>query len=252
MKTMMDVVYGTHGQKLDVYLPESQEFSVFVFFHGGGLVNGDKSGASVAAEYLTAKNVAVVSANYRMFPEAVYPDFLVDAAEAVAWVKEGLAPYGTVTKLYVGGSSAGAYMSMMLCFDPQWLGAHGMKPMDIAGFVHAAGQPTTHFNVLKYSGEDSRRVIVDERSPLWHIGLAEEYPPMIFIISDDEMENRPEQTALVVSTMKHFRYDMDKVELKVMHGGRHTFYIRLADENGVSVFGQLCWDCFCRWNGDTV
>ena len=247
MKHMADVEYGSFGQKLDLWLPECESFPVFVFFHGGGLKKGDKSSMEVAAAYLTAQGVAVVSANYRMFPEAAYPDFLVDAAEAVAWTKQKLGAYGGNGRIYVGGSSAGGYLSMMLCFDPRWLGAHGIDPMEIAGFVHAAGQPTAHFNVLESKGIDPRRVIIDETAPIWHIGRATEYPPMTFLISDDEMENRPEQTKLMISTLRHFRYDMDKVELQVLHGGRHTFYIRKVDEQGVSVFGKVCDAFFRKW-----
>lgn len=247
MKTMFDLTYGAHNQKLDLYLPEGSGFPVFIFLHGGGLKKGDKSSMAVAAEYLTEHGVAVVSANYRMFPEARYPDFIEDAADAVAWAKENIGQYGGNGRLYVGGSSAGGYLSMMLCFDPQWLGAHDIFPMDIAGFVHAAGQPTAHFNVLESRGIDPRRVIVDETAPIWHIGLAEQYPPMVFIISDDEMKNRPEQTTLVLSTMKHFDYDMSKVDLQVLSGGYHTFYIRRLDEQGVSVFGQLCDRYFTQW-----
>ena len=48
---------------------------------------------------------------------------------------------------------------------------------------------------------------------------------MLFVVSDNDMENRYEQTQLVISTLKHFRYDMSKVQLKVMHG-THCHYIR--------------------------
>lgn len=247
MKTVLDMIYTGSGQKLDLYLPDGEGFPVFVFFHGGGLKKGDKSSMEAAANYLTAHGVAVVSANYRMFPEAVYPDFIVDCADAVAWTQAHIGAYGGNGRIYVGGSSAGGYLSMMLCFDPQWLGAHGIDPMEIAGFVHAAGQPTAHFNVLESKGVDPRRVIVDETAPMWHIGRAKEYPPMIFLVSEDEMENRPEQTQLMISTLRHFRYDMDKVELQVLHGGYHTFYIRRLDEQGVSVFGRLCDAFFQKW-----
>ena len=37
----------------------------------------------------------------------------------------------------------------MLCFDEKYLKAVGMLPTDIAGYIHDAGQPTSHFNVLK-------------------------------------------------------------------------------------------------------
>ena len=77
---------------------------------------------------------------------------------------------------------------MMLCFDRRWLAVHGLSPMDFSGFIHDAGQPTAHFTVLKYRGIDSRRVIVDETAPLYHIGVDETYPPMRFLVSDHDME----------------------------------------------------------------
>ena len=109
MKTVLDMIYTGSGQKLDLYLPDGEGFPVFVFFHGGGLKKGDKSSMEAAANYLTAHGVAVVSANYRMFPEAVYPDFIVDCADAVAWTKAHIGAYGGNCRIYVGGSSAGGY-----------------------------------------------------------------------------------------------------------------------------------------------
>ena len=42
-------------------------------------------------------------------------------------------------------------------------------------------------------------------------------------ISDNDMDNRYEQTQLVLSTMKHFGYDESKICYKLMHGG-HCHY----------------------------
>ena len=66
MKVLKDVCYGKRYDKellLDVYLPETTEFSVFVFFHGGGFYRGSKSRAENFAEYLTDRGVAVVYAD---------------------------------------------------------------------------------------------------------------------------------------------------------------------------------------------
>ncbi len=241
MKTILDVCYSQEqNQYLDIYLPESEAFSVFLFFHGGGLCAGDKAGAKYFAEYLTARGIAVVSANYRMYPQAKYPDFLEDSAEAVAWVMENMKQYGKVQKIYVGGSSAGGYISQMLCFDRRWLAKYGISPMDITGFIHDAGQPTCHFNVLKERGIDSRRIIVDESAPLYHIGVDSEYPPMLVIVSDQDIQNRYEQTVLLMSTLKHFGLE-GVAQMKLM-SGKHTAYIKIYEENGDNVFGKLVWE----------
>lgn len=239
MKSIINVQYGKDpAQRLDIHLPERETFPLFIYFHGGGLETGDKSKPEVFYKYMTDKGIAVVTANYRMYPEAKYPEFVEDAAAVVAWTFANMDNYGTVQGVYVGGSSAGGYLSMMLCFDKRWLGSYDIDPMQIAGFVHDAGQPTCHFNVLRERGIDSRRVIIDDSAPLYHIGVDEKYPPMLIIISDNDMKNRYEQTMMMMSAFEHFEYDMSKIHLKVMQG-KHCAYVSRADDNGNSILGQI-------------
>ncbi len=241
MKTINGIAYDSLGNLLDLYLPEGgKPFPTFVYFHGGGLEAGSRKDALSFAEYLADRGVAVASVEYRMYPTAHYPDFLVDCAAASAWVHGHIAQYGGDGRIVLSGSSAGGYISMMLCFDPQYLGAHGLKPTDFL-FVHDAGQPTKHFNVLREAGIDTRRVIVDEASPMYHVGASPEYPPMLFIVSDNDMKNRYEQTLLMLSTLKHFGHGEDKVQLKVMHGG-HCHYLGQKDEDGNNLFGVTVYE----------
>ena len=101
MKTIKDICYSEeHKQNLDLYLPDEDRFSVFVYFHGGGLESGDEATGAKFIQYLTSHGVCVVSANYRMYPDAKYPDFLVDSAEAVAWVFKNIGSYGKAEKIY--------------------------------------------------------------------------------------------------------------------------------------------------------
>ena len=243
MRKIDNVFYNTNGnvaQTLDIYLPDQNEFDVFVYFHGGGLEAGDKSHGRIFVDYLLSKGVAVVSANYRMYPDAKYPDFIEDAASAVAWTYHNIGQYGKVKGIYVGGSSAGGYLSQMLCFDKSWLGKHGISPMDMAGFILDAGQPTCHFNVLRERNIDTRRVIVNEAAPLYHVGEDDSYPPMLIIVSDHDMKNRLEQTQLLISTLDHFGH-AEKVQCTVMNG-THCAYINAVDENGESVFGKIIFE----------
>ena len=96
---------------------------------------------------------------------------------------------------------------------------------------------TCHFNVLRERGIDTRRVIINDSAPLYHIGEDEQYPPMLIIVSDNDMQNRYEQTMLLVSTLKHFGHSKN-VQLKIMNGG-HCAYVNAVDQNGESVFGKL-------------
>jgi len=240
MRKFVDIPYAGNDhpmQMLDLYLPNTDEFPVFVYFHGGGLENGSRRDGRVMDDYLLTHGVAVAEVEYRMYPTARYPDFVEDAAAAVAWVCRHIGEYGRCRGVYVGGSSAGGYLSMMLCFDNRWLAPYGLAPTDLAGFVHDAGQPTTHFNVLRERGEDARRVIVDDAAPLYHIGKVTDLPPMLFIVSDNDMKGRYEQTQLVRATMQHFECDMSRVHYCEMHG-THCAYVHKTDENGDSILGK--------------
>ena len=92
--------------------------------------------------------------------------------------------------------------------------------------------------MLREKGIDTRKVIVDDTAPIYHIGENESYPPMLFIVSDNDMTNRYEQTILTLSTLKHFGHPEDKMKLEVRNG-THCHYVRAVDPKGNSVLGQM-------------
>ena len=63
-----------------------------VYIHGGGWVIGDKREQGKPMMYeLVARGWVCVAINYRLSPKATWPDHIVDAKRAVAWVKEHIA-----------------------------------------------------------------------------------------------------------------------------------------------------------------
>ena len=245
MRSLFHIYYSEEKipqKTLDIHLPDGQPEAVFLYMHGGGLEGGDKCGdTAFIAPYLTARGIGVVGINYRLYPNAVFPQFIEDAAEAVAWTYAYMKNELGCDKLYVGGSSAGGYLSMMLCFDSRYLEKAGLDPSAIAGYFHDAGQPTAHYNILHERGIDERRVIVDESAPLYFVGMRKSYPPMRFIVSDNDMENRYEQTVLMLSTLRHFGYK--DCDMRLMHG-HHCAYVLGRDENGDSLLAQMFMDFY--------
>ena len=239
MRILKDIYYTEEkdgARSLDVYLPDGECNAVFLYIHGGGIERGDKGDQYREGEYLSARGYAFISINYRMYPNAKFPEFIEDSAEAVAWAKKNMPSLCGCDKLYVGGSSAGGYISMMLCFDQRYLNAVGLSNADIAGYWHDAGQPTFHFNVLKSEGYDSRRVIVDEHAPLYFVGLEKEYPTMRFVVSDNDMFARYEQTMLLLKTLEHFGYK--HFDHCVAHGG-HCHYFGTFKEDGTTLASHM-------------
>ena len=244
MTTEFNIPYGKlTEQKLDYYKTENAESSpLFVYFHGGGLECGDRgNGTPIAFEYLASRGISVVSADYRMYPSAHFPDFLTDCAECVAWCVKNL----SYSELYVGGQSAGGYISMMLAFDKRYLAAHGIDCADknqIAGFYLDAGQPMVHYNVLRERGLDTRLIRVDEAAPVYFIeepNHPELLPRYEITVSDNDMVCRLEQNMMLRRTMLHVGYPEDKVKLVIMEGYTHCGYGGVIDEDGLSKYGKM-------------
>ncbi len=207
---------------LDIYLPETTVEKVMIYFHGGGLEAGNKELPHV--ERYTDRNIAVVCPNYRIYPDAKYPEFIEDAAEAVAYIKNNLNLVDNCDDIYIGGSSAGGYLSLMLYFDEKYLAKYGLSVNDFSGFIHDAGQPTTHFNVLRERGIDSRRVVIDEAAPIYHIEEYVKKPKMMIFVSEKDIYNRLEQTTLLISTLKDFHYPTELVTYHYMENYGHCEY----------------------------
>ena len=240
MNKIKDIKYNEYNT-LDIYLPQSEEFDLLIYIHGGGLEVGDKEEIYPASTYLVDKGIAIISLNYRLYPNCNYPDFIYDVLEGIKYSIDHINEYGKCKNIYIGGTSAGAYITQLICFNTSLLAKYSIDKDLIKGYIHDAGQPTTHFNVLKYQGIDPRRIIIDDKAPLYYIGLEKEYPRMLFLVSTNDLENRYEQTMLVKSTLKHFNYDISKVEVKVMNG-THCSYVGQYDENNESVFGKIIYN----------
>lgn len=229
-------------QQIILYLPEEKVCPVFIYMHGGGLENGNRFHKKFG-EYLTGRGIALASVEYRMYPEARFPDYIEDSAAAISFVMKECSEYFEPNGIFVGGSSAGGYLSMMLCFADKYLASHGIAPTDIDGYFHDAGQPTNHFNYLKYErGVDPRRIVVDEAAPVYYIGDAKKYSPMRFVVSaTNDMKCRYEQTLMTIKTLEYLGYDMSTVSL-VTTDLKHCEHVNKLDENGNVMIGVMVAD----------
>jgi acetyl esterase/lipase len=135
------IAYGEGPRrKLDVYAPRAAAPGprpVILFFYGGAWNSGRRESYAFAARALAARGFLVVVPDYRLVPEALYPDFLGDCAAAVRWARAHSATYGgDGGRIVLVGHSAGAYNAAMLALDPALLGADRAA---IRGFAGLAG-----------------------------------------------------------------------------------------------------------------
>ena len=140
-----NVAYGPLArQSLDVYTPTAAAptggWPVVVFFYGGSWNTGERADYAFVGSALAARGVLTLVADYRLYPEVRYPEFLRDSALALARGLERAARLGGDPKrVFVMGHSAGGYNAAMLALDPRWLGATGHVPAELAGWIGLAG-----------------------------------------------------------------------------------------------------------------
>jgi acetyl esterase/lipase len=119
--TRQDVSYGSHERNvLDYWQADSKPPTpVLVFIHGGGFVNGDKSGVRRrgVVEKSLAAGVSFASINYRFCEHAPIQDILRDAARAIQFLRHQAREWNIDPERIASfGSSAGAGTSLWLAF----------------------------------------------------------------------------------------------------------------------------------------
>ncbi len=116
----LNIAYGniSASQKLDIYLPDkgTGPFPVIVSIHGGAFMGCDKADEQLLPmlEGLP-RGYAVVSVNYRLSWEAIFPALVHDVKAAVRWIRANAHQYSfDPDKIVAWGGSAGGYLSLML------------------------------------------------------------------------------------------------------------------------------------------
>jgi acetyl esterase/lipase len=139
-----NLAYAPHARgQLDVYIPRhpAARRPIALFIYGGSWESGEKAMYAFVGRVLAGRGIVAVVADYRVYPQATYPEFLQDNAQAAAFAKKHAAEWGAdPARFYLIGHSAGAYNVAMLALDKRWLAAVGLDPkQDLAGVIGLSG-----------------------------------------------------------------------------------------------------------------
>ena len=185
---------------LDIFYPENKKgFATVVWFHGGGLTGGNKEFPKALKE----KGICIVAVNYRLSPKVVAPEYIEDAAAAIAWVFNNITGFdGDSSLIFISGHSAGGYLTSMIGLDKKWLMTYNIDANRIAGLIPLSGQAITHFTIRKEKGIPETQPTIDEYAPLFHVRA--DAPPLLLITGDRELEllGRYEENAYLMRMMK--------------------------------------------------
>jgi acetyl esterase/lipase len=197
-----DIAYGAHSRNvLDVYAPcNAARAPVVIFAHGGALVEGDKDRTpelySNVCWFMTRHDMIGINLEYRLAPEARYPDVTEDVAAAVRWTRANIASFGgDPDNIFLFGHSAGALHVGSYAYDRRFhpAGGSGVAGLIVlSGRVRAETLPDNPLarNVEAYFGQDQEAMA--QASMVTHvapdsvptlIGVAEYENPLIDVHS---------------------------------------------------------------------
>ena len=137
-----DIAYGAgERQRLDVYAPEhARDRPIIVFWYGGAWEKGKKSHYRFVGAALARAGYVAVLPDYRIYPEAKFPQFVDDGAAALSWVVSHAAQIGgDPNRIFLAGHSAGAHLAGMLAYDPARLTRVGLPAGLVRGFIGLSG-----------------------------------------------------------------------------------------------------------------
>lgn len=194
--------------------PDGRAPRAVVFFYGGSWREGDRKDYAFVGEALAAAGSIAMVADYRLYPEVRYPDFLLDCAAATAFARRWLDRQGYAdARLFVAGHSAGAYNAAMLATDSRWLAMQGLRIETLSGWIGMAGP----YNFLPIQAADVRPVFnhpneTADSQPLFHV-RQDWLPPALLLTGEhDAYVDVRRNTLSLAERLTEYRHP---VELKV-------------------------------------
>lgn len=245
MRKLFNIEYS-NNLYLDAYLPDNTGFKTIVYFHGGGLCSGDKADPQYIkiAEQFVDNGFCFVSVNYSLYPSTKFPNYIKECAHAVKYVFDNVKTWGGSGDIYVSGQSAGAWITLMLCCNKEYLNNVGIDPHSIKGWISDSAQTTSHFNVISIEDdlpELSQRI--DGRAPLFFLNPNFDSAPILLIYYQNDMPNRMQHNELFYSSIVNFNHNINIH--KVILPGCHCHGSSFENEDGTFDFVNVSLEWLC-------
>ncbi|MEX2140133.1 MAG: alpha/beta hydrolase [Pirellulales bacterium] len=125
--------YGPHERNvLDLWMAKSQRPApLLAFFHGGGFDSGDKKMIDPGLiRRMADSGISVMAVNYRLTPQAKYPEHYLDCARAIQTARVNHEVWNVdPERVAATGPSAGGVISLWLAFHVDLADAKSADPV---------------------------------------------------------------------------------------------------------------------------
>jgi triacylglycerol lipase len=170
-----DIAYGPDPrQTLDVYSERgATPRPVLLYVPGGGFTGGDKRIDDTfygnLARWFAAEGFVVVTMNYRLAPDHVWPSGAQDAGSALAWITANISRHGgDPGNILLFGQSAGATHVATFLYHPKiFAPIAGIRGAVLASGLYRMTEQHRAPNLLAYFGTDATQYA--DRSPVTHV-----------------------------------------------------------------------------------
>lgn len=238
--------YGTDAlNKLDIYQPDTKQYGdkakgTVIFFYGGcwgACTTHTREGYRFVAQALTSQGYIVVIPDYRRYPEVLFPQIMLDSAEAVTWVSDNIARFGgRAEQIFLMGHSAGGHIAAMLTVNEDHLGAELHK--NIRGFIGLAAPYDFIFD-QPYMPKLFADMRFSDTQPSHFVDGKE--PPLLLLYGEDDtkvyLRNIINMTDMVQKkggrVEPHIYKDVDHVDilaaLSIPYRGRYKIMNHITD-----------------------
>lgn len=119
-KNDLTIPCKNHRLAVRIYRPKNTEnecLPALIYFHGGGFVLGDiESYDKTLAQLCSQSQLAIISVEYRLAPETMFPGAVEDTQESTDWIAKN-ADFLLIdpNRIAIGGDSAGANLATGYC-----------------------------------------------------------------------------------------------------------------------------------------
>lgn len=197
--------YGENDrQRLDLYRPSeltSTPLPTVLFVYGGSWKGGNRADYAFAGKALARAGFLVAVADYRVYPEVRFPDFVTDTAKAAAWLHENAGNHGgRADGIHLVGHSAGAHLVAMVALDETYLRAEGADRSILGRWVGLAGPYAFHpfdFDSVKDAFEGLQDE--DQARPIVYAGPGA--PPALLLHGASDTTVVPEHSVRLAETL---------------------------------------------------
>lgn len=120
--------------------PSPKSDTLVIYIHGGGWNNGSPADFHFIGQRIALEGFDCIMPGYRKSPKYHYDEIVDDVFNGYLEIKKYLASqHNTYSKIIVMGSSAGAHLGALLCFDTEKQKKIGIDSSDFAGLITLGG-----------------------------------------------------------------------------------------------------------------